>query len=45
MERHKYYVCAAAKDVMRVRKAIASGFFMHAAKKDPSEGFRTLLDN
>ena len=28
----------------QVRKAICSGFFMHAAKKDPQEGYRTLSD-
>jgi ATP-dependent RNA helicase DHX8/PRP22 len=45
MERHKYYVNTAGKDHNRIRKAITSGFFMHAGKKDPNEGFRTLLDN
>ena len=32
-------------DSMKVRKAICSGFFMHAGKKDASEGFRTITDN
>ena len=27
---------------MQVRKAITSGFFMHAAKKDPQEGYKTM---
>jgi len=27
-----------------VRKAICSGFFRHAAKKDPSEGYKTLVE-
>ena len=26
----------------QVRKAITSGFFMHAAKKDPQEGYKTM---
>ena len=26
----------------QVRKAICSGFFMHAAKKDPQEGYKTM---
>ena len=25
-----------------MRKAICSGFFMHAAKKDPQEGYKTM---
>jgi len=45
MERHKYRICSVGKDDSRVRKTICSGFFMHASKKDPNEGFRTLLDN
>ena len=28
----------------RVRRAIASGFFRHAAKKDPQEGYKTLVE-
>lgn len=26
-------------------KAITAGFFFHAARKDPQEGYRTLVDN
>jgi ATP-dependent RNA helicase DHX8/PRP22 len=29
---------------VQVRKALVSGFFHHAAKKDPQEGYRTLSD-
>merc|ERR1712106_745286 len=29
----------------RVQKAICSGFFRNAAKKDPQEGYRTLVDS
>ena len=28
----------------RVQKAICSGFFRNAAKKDPQEGYRSLVD-
>ena len=28
-----------------MRKAITAGFFFHAAKKDPNEGYKTLSDN
>jgi len=33
------------KNTARVQKAILSGFFSHAAKKDPQEGYRTLVDS
>jgi len=29
---------------IKVQKAIASGFFANAAKKDPQEGYRTLVE-
>lgn len=45
MERHKYRIGVAGREQDRIRKTICAGFFMHAAKKDPNEGFRTLLDN
>ena len=28
----------------KVRKAICGGFFQHAAKKDPQEGYKTLVE-
>lgn len=28
-----------------IRKTIVSGFFFHAAKKDPKGGYRTLVDD
>ena len=28
-----------------IRKAIAAGFFNHACRKDPTEGFRSIADN
>lgn len=33
------------KDFNKIRKAICAGFFYHAAKKDPTEGYKTLSDN
>lgn len=45
MERHNLTLRSCDSDVSKVRKAIAGGFFAHAAKKDPKEGYRTLLDN
>merc|ERR1712129_234164 len=31
-------------DVVNISKAICSGYFMHAAKKDPQEGYKTLVE-
>ena len=41
---YKHDVVSAGRDYNRVRKAICSGFFQHAAKKDPSEGYKTLVE-
>ncbi|CAG2103964.1 unnamed protein product [Medioppia subpectinata] len=45
MDRHKLDVFSCAKNTARVQKAICSGFFRNAAKKDPQEGYRTLVDS
>ncbi|VVC96617.1 unnamed protein product [Leptidea sinapis] len=45
MDRHKLDVVSAAKNTVRVQKTICSGFFRNAAKKDPQEGYRTLVDS
>jgi len=33
------------KDYNKIRKTITAGFFYHACKKDPAEGYKTLTDN
>jgi ATP-dependent RNA helicase DHX8/PRP22 len=45
MDRHKLDVVSCGKNTARVQKAILSGFFGNAAKKDPQEGYRTLVDS
>lgn len=45
MDRHKLDVVSAGKNTVRVQKAICSGFFRNASKKDPQEGYRTLVDS
>ncbi|XP_066599381.1 ATP-dependent RNA helicase DHX8 [Prorops nasuta] len=45
MDRHKLDVVSAGKNTVRVQKAVCSGFFRNAAKKDPQEGYRTLADS
>jgi ATP-dependent RNA helicase DHX8/PRP22 len=42
MDRYKLDIVSAGKNFTKVRKAICSGFFMHAAKKDPQEGYKTM---
>jgi ATP-dependent RNA helicase DHX8/PRP22 len=44
MDRYKLDIVSAGRNFVQVRKAIVSGFFSHAAKKDPQEGYRTLVD-
>ncbi|XP_065343249.1 ATP-dependent RNA helicase DHX8 [Cloeon dipterum] len=45
MDRHKLDVVSCGKNTVNVQKAICSGFFRNAAKKDPQEGYRTLVDS
>lgn len=33
------------RNFKKVQKAICSGYFTHVAKKDPQEGYRTILEN
>ncbi|GMT11324.1 hypothetical protein PFISCL1PPCAC_2621, partial [Pristionchus fissidentatus] len=44
MDRHKLDIVSCGREVQRVQKAICSGFFRNAAKRDPQEGYRTLVD-
>lgn len=44
MDRLNLDIVSAGKNYVKIRKAIVSGFFVHAAKRDPQEGYRTLVD-
>jgi len=44
MDRQKIDIISCGKNWVKVRKAIVSGFFTHAAKKDPQEGYKTLTE-
>jgi len=44
MDRYSLPIRSAGKDVYKVQKAFASGYFMHSAKKDPQEGYKTLVE-
>ncbi|KAB5531686.1 hypothetical protein DKX38_018356 [Salix brachista] len=43
--RYKLDVVSAGKNFTKIRKAITAGFFFHVARKDPQEGYRTLVEN
>ncbi|GJQ14352.1 hypothetical protein GpartN1_g6143.t1 [Galdieria partita] len=44
MDRQRLDLVSAGRAYNKIRKAIVSGFFMHAAKKDPQEGYRTIAE-
>jgi len=44
MDRYHLEIVSCGNDYNAVRRALVSGFFSHAAKKDPQEGYRTLVE-
>lgn len=44
MERYKHRVVSCGRNTMKVRQALCSGFFRNAARKDPQEGYKTLIE-
>jgi len=44
MDRYRLDLISAGKNYKLIQKAITAGFFTNAAKKDPQEGYRTLVD-
>lgn len=44
MDRYRHDIVSCGKNFNRVRRAICSGYFRHAAKKDPQEGYKTLIE-
>ena len=44
MDRYKLPIRSAGRDTVKISKAVTSGYFMHAAKKDPEEGYKSLVD-
>ena len=45
MDKYKLNVITAGKNFTKIRKAITAGFFFHASRKDPQEGYKTLVEN
>ncbi len=44
MDRYKLDLVSAGRNFNKIRQAIASGFFFHAARKDPQEGYKTVVE-
>eukprot|EP00939_MAST-03C_sp_MAST-3C-sp1_P003913 g3913.t1 len=44
MDRYRFPIVSAGRNYNKVRKAIVSGFFANAAKKDPQDGYRTMVE-
>jgi ATP-dependent RNA helicase DHX8/PRP22 len=44
MARHKHTVVSCGRNTIKVRQALCSGFFRNSARKDPSEGYKTLVE-
>ncbi|OLL24695.1 Pre-mRNA-splicing factor ATP-dependent RNA helicase prp22 [Neolecta irregularis DAH-3] len=44
MDRYRHSIISCGRDYNQVRKTLCCGFFRHAAKKDPQEGYKTLIE-
>ncbi|KAL8706030.1 MAG: hypothetical protein Q9201_000915 [Fulgogasparrea decipioides] len=44
MERYRHQIVSCGRNTMKVRQALCSGFFRNAARKDPQEGYKTLIE-
>ena len=44
MARHKHQIVSCGRNTIKVRQALCSGFFRNSARKDPSEGYKTLVE-
>lgn len=44
LDRYKMDVVSCGKNFNKIRRAIVSGYFVNTAKKDPQEGFRTMVE-
>lgn len=44
MKCNKYSIESCGQDTQKVRQAFCSGFFRNSARKDPQEGYKTLIE-
>eukprot|EP01033_Poteriospumella_lacustris_P004330 gene4330-3094_t len=45
MDRYKMDIVSAGRNLTMVRKCIVAGFYTNVAKKDPQEGYKTIVEN
>ncbi|KAL5594119.1 hypothetical protein BROUX41_001165 [Berkeleyomyces rouxiae] len=45
MERYRHPVVSCGRETQKVRQALCAGFFRNAARKDPQEGYKTLMES
>eukprot|EP00929_Paragymnodinium_shiwhaense_P002801 TRINITY_DN103095_c0_g1_i1.p1 TRINITY_DN103095_c0_g1~~TRINITY_DN103095_c0_g1_i1.p1 ORF type:complete len:1156 (-),score=318.59 TRINITY_DN103095_c0_g1_i1:110-3577(-) len=45
MDRYKLGIVTCGNDYNRIRKSIVAGYFGHACRRDPQEGYRTLTEH
>ena len=45
LEKQRFSIKSAGKNYTTIMKAITSGFFFHAAKRDPNNGYRTVAED
>ena len=44
MERYHHQIVSCGRNTVKVRQALCSGFFRNSARKDPQEGYKTLIE-
>ncbi|KAK7956965.1 uncharacterized protein PG986_006187 [Apiospora aurea] len=44
MKRHRHAIVSCGRDTSKVRRAFCAGFFRNSARKDPQEGYKTLIE-
>ncbi|KAI5289572.1 DEAH-box ATP-dependent RNA helicase prp22 [Ascosphaera aggregata] len=44
MERYHHQIVSCGRDTQKVRQALCAGFFRNSARKDPQEGYKTLIE-
>ncbi|KAL4877535.1 P-loop containing nucleoside triphosphate hydrolase protein [Aspergillus karnatakaensis] len=44
MQRYRHSIVSCGRNTTKVRQALCTGFFRNAARKDPQEGYKTLVE-
>lgn len=43
-QRYKHQIVSCGRNTLKVRQSLCSGFFRNSARKDPQEGYKTLIE-